>query len=157
MRLEEVMASKTSPAAGSGVFDEAVETFNEAVKAGAKVQDEIGKWWSDALDKAGPAEDWQKKSKAVFSEAIPAAQKNGEEWLKLVEQNYKRSLGLFKKAWDVQPSRDPAVLRAKSQELWEASLELVRDNAQAVAQANVKLMEIWGRVLRNGAENGKTK
>ena len=151
------MATKTTAAAASDVFDEAVETFNGAVKAGAKVQEEIGKWWSDALDKAGSGEDWQKRSKAVFAEAIPAAQKNAEEWLKLVEQNYKRSVGLFKKAWDIQPSRDPAELRAKSQELFEASLELVRDNAQAVAQANVKLMEIWGRVLRNGAANGKTK
>ena len=140
------------------VFDEAVETFNEAVKAGVKVQDEIGKWWSDALEQAGAAEQWQKTSKAVFAEAIPAAQKSAQEWLKLVDQNYKRSLGLFKKAWDAQPA-DPVALRDKSQQLWQESLELVRDNAQAVAQANMKLMELWGRVLQNGAasENGKSK
>ena len=145
------MATKTG-----GVFDEAVATFNDAVKAGVKVQEEIGKWWSDALEQTGPAEQWQKKSKAVLSEAIPAAQKNAEEWLKLIEQNYKRSLGLFKKAWEVQPG-DAADMRAKSQQLWEESLELVRDNAQAVAQANVKMMEVWQRVLRHGAENGKAK
>ena len=145
------MATKTG-----GVFDEAVATFNDAVKAGTKVQEEIGKWWSDALEQTGPAEQWQKKSKAVLSEAIPAAQKNAEEWLKLIEQNYKRSLGLFKKAWEVQPG-DAADMRAKSQQLWEESLELVRDNAQAVAQANVKMMEVWQRVLRHGAENGKAK
>jgi hypothetical protein len=147
------MATKTET-----VFDGAVETFNDAVKAGVKVQEEIGKWWSDALEQAGPTEQWQKKSKAVLDEAIPAAQKNAQEWLKLVDQNYKRSLGLFKKAWEVQPG-DPAAMREKSQQLWQESLELVRDNAQAVAQANVKLMEVWGRVLQNGAaaENGKSK
>ena len=148
------MATKS----GGGVFNEAVETFNEAVNAGVKVQEEIGKWWSDALEQAGPTEQWQKKSKAILDEAIPAAQKNAQEWLKLVDQNYKRSLGLFKKAWEVQPA-DPADMRAKSQELWEESLELVRDNANAVAQANIKLMEVWGRVLQNGTsvDNGKSK
>jgi hypothetical protein len=148
------MATKS----GGGVFNEAAETFNEAVNAGVKVQEEIGKWWSDAFEQAGAAEQWQKKSRAILDEAIPAAQKNAQEWLKLVDQNYKRSLGLFKKAWEVQPA-DPADMRAKSQELWEESLELVRDNANAVAQANIKLMEVWGRVLQNGAsvDNGKSK
>ena len=151
------MASKAETSSRAcGAFDEAVATFNDAVKAGVKAQEEIGKWWSDALDQAGAGEHWQKKSKAVLSEAIPAAQKNAEEWLKLVEQNYKRSLALFKKAWDVQPA-DAGEMRAKSQELWEESLELVRDNAQAMAQANAKFMELCGRVMRQGVENGKAK
>jgi hypothetical protein len=151
------MASKTESASRlSSPFDDAVATFNDTVKAGVKVQEEIGKWWSDALGQAGGGgEQWQKQSKAVFAEAIPAAQKNAEEWLKLVEQNYKRSLALFKKAWDVQPA-DAGEMRAKSLELWEASLELIRDNAQAMAQTNVKMMEVWGRVMRQ-APNGKGK
>jgi len=151
------MATKTeSRTRAGGPFDEAVSSFNDAFKAGVKAQEEIGKWWSDALDQAGAGDRWQKQSKAIFGEAIPAAQKNAEEWLKLVEQNYKRSLVLFKKAWDVQPA-DAAEMREKSQKLWEESLGLVRDNAQAMAQANVKLMEVWGKVLRQGVENGKAK
>ena len=128
------MATKAAEAA-TGLFDEALQTFNDAVKAGVKVQEEIGKWWSDALDQAGPADQWQKKSKAILGEAIPAAQKNAEDWLKLVETNYKRSLGLLKKAWDTDT--DASTMRAKTQELWESSLELVRDNALAIAQSNM--------------------
>ena len=150
------MATKAPEAAVSGLVDEAMGTFNDAVKAGVKVQEEIGKWWSDALEQAGPADQWQKKSRAIISEAIPAAQKNAEEWLKLVEQNYKRSLGLLKKAWETDA--DASTMRAKTQELWESSLELVRDNAQAMAQANMKMMEVWAGMLRNGvAPNGKSK
>jgi len=150
------MATKAPEAAVNGLVDEALGTFNDAVKAGVKVQEEIGKWWSDALEQAGPADQWQKKSRAIISEAIPAAQKNAEEWLKLVEQNYKRSLGLLKKAWETDA--DASTMRAKTQELWESSLELVRDNAQAMAQANMKMMEVWAGMLRNGvAPNGKSK
>ena len=152
------MSAKTEAAASrvSGLFDDAVQSFNEAVKAGTKVQEEIGKWWSDALHQAGPMEDWQKKSKAVLGEAIPAAQKNAEEWLKLVEQNYKRSLAMLKKAWDAEP-KDADAIRAKTQELWESSLELVRDNAQAMSQANLKMMEVWAGLLRVGAQAGNGK
>jgi hypothetical protein len=147
------MAAKAEAVVGN-MFDEAMTTFNDAVKAGVKVQEEIGKWWSDALDQAGPADQWQKKSKAILSEAIPAAQKNAEEWLKLVEQNYKRSLALLKKAWSADA--DANTMRAKTQELWESSLEMVRDNTQAITQANMKMMEVWAGVLKNGvAANGK--
>ena len=149
------MATKAPEAAVNGLVDEALGTFNDAVKAGVKVQEEIGKWWSDALEQAGPADQWQKKSRAIISEAIPAAQKNAEEWLKLVEQNYKRSLGLLKKAWETDA--DASTMRAKTQELWESSLELVRDNTQAVAQANIKMLEVWAGLLQKCAgANGKT-
>jgi hypothetical protein len=52
---------------------------------------------------------------------------------------------------------DPASIRAKSQKLWESSLELLRDNAEAIAQTNVKMMEVWAGIIRNGcAGNGKS-
>src|SRR5437762_2209635 len=110
----------------SGLFDQAFQTFGDALKSGVKIQEEVGKWWSEALDQAGPANEWQKKSRALVSEAIPAAQKNTEEWLKLVEQNYRRSMSLFKKAFE--SNGDPSDVRAKTKQLWEESMELVRDN-----------------------------
>ena len=53
----------------SGLFDQAVLTLGDALKAGVKIQEEVGKWWSDALEQAGPVTDWQKKSRALVSEA----------------------------------------------------------------------------------------
>jgi hypothetical protein len=148
----------------SEVFNDATASFNEAVKAGAKMQEEIGKWWTDALEKASPGagsgagafalDDWQKKSKAVAAEVIPAAQKKAEIWLKLVDQNTKRGLGLLKKAMDAPPT-DPAALRERTQEIWESSLELVRDNTQAIAQANLKMLEVWAGLLQKCGGNGK--
>ena len=134
----------------SGLFDQAVSTFGDAMKAGVKIQEEVGKWWSDALQQAGPVTDWQKQSRALVSEAIPAAQKNAEDWLKLVEQNYKRSMALLKKAFDT--NADPAEIRVKTQQLWEESMELIRDNAQAMADANKKMLELWAGMLKKNVE-----
>jgi hypothetical protein len=139
----------------SGLFDQAVLTFGDTLKAGVKIQEEVGKWWSDALEQAGPGTDWQKKSRALVSEAIPAAQKNAKEWLKLVEQNYKRSMALLKKAFDT--NGDPAELRVKTQHLWEESMELIRDNAQAMADANKKVLELWAGMLKKNIESVKVK
>jgi hypothetical protein len=63
---------------------------------------------------------------------------------------------MLKKACDAQPA-DAAAVRAKTQELWEGTLELVRDNATAMSQANLKMMEVWAGLLRVGAQAGNTK
>ncbi len=131
----------------TNLFDQAVQTFGDALKAGVKMQEEIGRWWSDVMEQ-GPAQEWQKRSCAIVSEAIPAAQKNAEEWMRVFEQNYRRSMDLFKKAMDTEQPTGVAELQAKTQELWEASMEVIKDNAQAAAQANVKMMETCAEILK---------
>lgn len=148
------MATATAEMKMTTLFDQAVQSFGEAMKAGVKIQEDITKWWSDVLDQNTAVQEFQKRSRAIVSEAIPAAQKNAEDWMKLVEQNYKRSMDLLKKAFDSEQSAAAADVRAKTQELWEASLEVIRDSTQAMAQTNVKMMEQWAEILRknmNGA------
>jgi len=144
----------TAEAKMTNLFDQAVQSFGDAVKAGVKIQEDIAKFWGDVLDQGGAMQEWQKRSRAMVNEAIPTAQRQAEEWLKLVEQNYKRSMDLLKKAFDSEQTTAAADIRAKTQELWEASLEVIRDNAQAMAQANVKMMEQWAEILRKNL-NGK--
>jgi hypothetical protein len=131
----------------TSLFDQAVQTFGDAMKAGVKIQEEIGRWWSDVIDQAGPVTEWQKRSRAMVCDAIPAAQRNTEELMKVLEQNSRRSLDLLKKAVDTEPG-NTADLQAKTQEIWDASMEVVRDNAQAMAQVNVKMMETWAEILK---------
>jgi hypothetical protein len=131
----------------TNLFDQAVQTFGDALKAGVKMQEEITRWWSDVMEQ-GPAQEWQKRSRAIVSETIPAAQKNAEEWMRVFEQNYRRSMDLFKKAMDTDQPTGVAELQSKTQELWEASMEVIKDNAQAAAQANVKMMETFAEILK---------
>jgi hypothetical protein len=146
-------ATATKPeVAATALFDQAVRAFGDALKAGVKIQEEVGKCWSEALESAGPVTEWQKKSRQLFNEVIPVAQKTTEEGLRLVEQNYRKSLGLLKKAFDTEESLD---LRVKTQQLWEDSLELIRDNTQALADANRKVLEQWANLLKKNVENVK--
>jgi vacuolar-type H+-ATPase catalytic subunit A/Vma1 len=145
------MATKQAPDMRvTGLFDQAIQTFGDALKAGVKVHEELGKFWTEAIDQSAPVNEWQKRARTVVHDAIPAAQRNAEEWIKLVEANYRRSMNLLKKAFDSE--QDTSDLRIKTQKLWEESLDLIRDNAQAMAQANVKMMEMWAGVTKKNAE-----
>ena len=147
------MATQTQSNVGH-LFDQAFHAFNDTLKAGVKTQEDLARWWTDAFDQALPRNDWQKKANTLVGEAIPAAQRSAEEWVKLLEANYRRSTLLLKKAFEVEPSQTPD-LRAKTEEFWRESIELVKENAQAVAQANLKLIELWSGVLKNNLGNGK--
>ena len=134
------------------LFDQALQTFGETLKAGVKVQEEAAKWWTDALERQDAVRDWQIRSRDFVKEFVPSAQKSAADCLKLVEKNSQKSIALLKRALDSEA--DTEDLRKKTEELWEASLSLVRENAQAVTENNLKLIELWSRLLKKGAENG---
>lgn len=127
-------------------FDPAVQTLGETLKAGIKAQEEMAKWWTDALDRAGLLREWQKRSQSIFSEAIPVAQKNAETWLRLSQQNYRRGMDLLKKA--LEPEGPAAKdVQAHAQALYQDSLNALRESTQAAAQNSVKMMEQWTSIF----------
>lgn len=139
----------------TNLFDQAVQTCSEAMKAGVKVQEDMARWWSEAFEQSGAMQAWQKRSRAMLSEAIPAAQKNAEEWLRVIEQNYRRGMELVKKAFESEQANAPADVRMRTQELWEQTLGVFRDSTQAMAQANVKMMEQWAQILRKNVNGNE--
>lgn len=136
-------------------FDGALNAFGDAMKSGVKAQEDMVKWWSNALNGGGPLTDWQKRSRAMLDEAVPAAQRNAEEWMKTVEQNYRRSMELFRKAVDQDQSGAVSNLRERTHKLWEESLSVVKENTEAMVQANVRMMELWTDMVRRNVEQGE--
>lgn len=149
------MTAKTE-ARMTGLFDQAVQTFGDAMKQGVKMQEEMARWWTDAFDQASPMQQWQKRSRAMLNQALPQAQKNTEEFMRIMEQNYRRSMELLKKTFNMEDTDTAAELQEKFQQVWEESLDVLRDNAQAMAQTNMKIMEMWAEIMRrnmNGSEH----
>jgi hypothetical protein len=138
------------------VMDGALNAFGDAMKAGVQAQEEIAKFWTGAFNgNGGPLGDWQKRSKVMFEDTVPAVQKQATEWLKLVEQNYRRSVELMKKALDGEQNGAAGNFREKTKKLWEESLSVVKENSEAMAQANVKMLELWTDILRKNLEQGE--
>jgi len=137
------------------VLDTAVSAFGDAMKAGVKAQEEMTKCWSDALSSGNPLGDWQKRSRQMFDDAVPAAQRQTQELLKLVEQNYRRSVDLLKKALDTDHNGTANGVQEKLRALWEESVSVVRENTEAMAQVNVKILEAWTDLLKKNFEQGE--
>jgi polyhydroxyalkanoate synthesis regulator protein len=137
------------------VLDTAVNAFGDAMKAGVKAQEEMSKWWSDALSNGNPLADWQKRTRQLFDDAVPTAQRHTQELLKLVEQNYRRSVELLKRALNMDHSGAVDGLQEKIRELWEESVSVVKENTEAMAQVNVKILEAWTDLMRKNFEQGE--
>lgn len=133
----------TAEAKMQDMFDQAMETFGGALRAGVKFQEDMTHWWNEAMGQFGSVQEWQKKSCAVLTEAIPTAQKSADEYMRVVDQNYRSSMDILRKTLETGKCESTAEAQAKTQHIWEQAMSAVRANAQAMAQANVKSMESW--------------
>jgi hypothetical protein len=144
------MAAKDSDV--TQVLDSALGAFGDALKAGVKAQEEMLKCWSGAAENVNPLADWQKRTRQFFDESVPAAQKHAEDWMKIVEQNYRRSVDLLKKAVNSDQGNAMDGFRDKLRTLWEDSVVVVKENVEAMNQANVRLMQTWSELLQKSLD-----
>ena len=143
----------TRPAAE--LFDHAMNSYEKAFRTGLRLQEESGKWWTTLLEQTGPSRDWQKTMRTMAAELLPEAQKRMEDGLRMVEQNSRASLEVlkfFKKAIEVPQTNPVAESQSQLLNFWEASLNSMRDSAQAVAQANTQALESWMELFRAGTQ-----
>lgn len=148
--------TKTFDSGVKQMLETAVSAFGDTVKAGVKGQEQVTKYLSTALRDTGTLEEWQKRSKAILDQTTPAVHKSAEEWIKLTEQNYKRGVELLNKAVETTGDKSVTDVNARSQKLWQAAVELVRENAEATAQVNIRLFELWSDIARKNVEEGQT-
>jgi hypothetical protein len=126
---------------GNELFEQAMKNYEQAVQAGLKLQQDSAKWWMDLFGQAGSVQDWQSKAGDIVSESVSITQKRMEENLKLVEESSRTSIDLLNKAIEAGKVDTLPAGQAKMQEVWEGSLQAIRNNATAVQQANTKWME----------------
>lgn len=125
------------------LFEQAMKNYEQALQASLKLQQESAKWWMDLLSHTGSLPEWQAKLNQMSADSMSIAQRRMEENLKLIEQGSKTSLQLLKKAMETANVDTLPAAQAKVEELWQASLEALRSNANAISQANVKWLESW--------------
>lgn len=127
----------------SELFDQAIETFDSALRTGVRIQEEATKWWTDMINEADSLQELQMRTRAMMNDAMPAAQKSVDHTMKLIDRTYRTSLDLLKKAFETGQSESMYEAQLKTQELWEATLAALRTNAQAIVQINAQAMESW--------------
>jgi hypothetical protein len=144
------MTEKTKPPVAE-YLEQAMKNYDQALKAGLKLQEEAGKCLTGFMTQPCGAPDWQKLTTSA-NEVIPLAQKRMEECLAIVDQNSKASVELLRKAVDAASTTTFAESQAKWTKCYEGALEALRTNAQAVNQFSTKLFDSWTESVRKNAQ-----
>ena len=152
-RKAAVMSVKTDFDA-TEILESAANAFGDAMKAGVKAQEEVVRWWSSALDGGCGCQtaDFRKRAKQLFDEAVPAAQKQAQDWMKLIDSNARRSIDLLRRALDADQEGVAAGFTDAARKLWEESIAVVKENIETMTQANVKMLEVWSDLLRKSVD-----
>lgn len=141
---------KTAKETGNGkvlleMVEGALKGYEQALRTGLKLQQEAAQWWSKSLQQAAPTPDLQKWFAGLASTAnttvIPAAQKQLEEVLHLLEKNNQHCVDLVRKATEAAQTSGLEESRAKWIEFWKSSMVVARANAEALTAANGKMVD----------------
>jgi hypothetical protein len=135
--------------------DQAMKNYEQALRAGLKLQEEANRCWGSLFNQSAPAPDWQKRLLSFTTAAnglLPANQKRMEELLNLVEKNGRTNTDLLKKA--VTAAQTPAIAESQSKwmEVWTSSLSAARENTETMAQISCRAIDSWIDLMQKGTE-----
>lgn len=143
-------AEKTKPV--NEFMDQALKSYEQAWKTGARLQEESARFFSNLVTQAAAPQDWPKRVKALTDDLIPQTQKTLDDGLKVLEVNSRASVDLLKKAASAAQATSPQEAQARLFSLWEASLNTMRDTIVTATQSHQKAVESWMSCARKTAE-----
>ncbi len=137
------------------MVDQAMKNYEQALRAGLKLQEETGRWWGGLFNQGAATQDWQKRFlnfAGVANGLAPANQKRLEEVLELMEKNTRTSADLMKKA--VEAAQTPAIGESQGKwlDVWTSSLGAARSNGEAVMQIGTRAIDSWIDFIQKSTE-----
>ena len=138
-------ASEAGSGNVAGMFDQAFQAFADSCKVAMKAQEDTVRFWTDAAGKANPL-------RTMGSDLIPTAQKNTDEYLRLLEAGYRRNADMVKKVMHGQNADGATGFEKRAGDLLEASLAVAQENARDLASTNLRVAQAWTDVAKKGAQ-----
>ena len=132
----------------SKLFDQAVEMYEASLKAGVKAQRDAAKFMSEAVEDIYKPVDFEAQSRKFMDEVMPTAQKNFDEVVKLMNKNANACVDLMRRAFDAGECKTAEDAQAKARALWEDSVKAMQANAEAMVDANAKMLQSWADLAK---------
>jgi hypothetical protein len=133
------------------MFDQALASYEQALREGLRFHEEAGRCWAKLLAQAASRQEWEKQLSALASDAIPATQKSLEGYLGLLEQNSRASVEMLKKGLEAAQATSVAEGQGRLVDFVESSLRSLRTQAQAVVELNGKAVDSWIGLVKQAA------
>ena len=125
------------------VFQEAMRSYENALKSGIQVQEESVNLWKDLLTKLGSPEDFQAKLESMTANAFPKARERMEEFVETFNRTSNQTVSLFEKTLSVYQATSVPEAQRRMHDLIESSLATLRVNVHSALNTNAKLIASW--------------
>jgi hypothetical protein len=139
--------NKKATGATSKTFDEvyqqAMRSYEKALKSGIELQEESVKLWKDVLTKLGSPEELQAKLEAMTADVFPQARKRMEESVETFNRMSHQTIDLFEKTLSVYQATSVPDAQRRVQDLIESSLSALRVNVHSALNTNAKIIASW--------------
>jgi|SRR5580693_4892770 coenzyme F420-reducing hydrogenase delta subunit len=125
------------------VFQEAMRSYENALKSGIQVQEESVNLWKDLLTKLGSPEDFQAKLESMTANAFPKARERMEEFVETFNRTSNQTVSLFEKTLSVYQATSVPDAQRRMHDLIESSLAALRVNVHSALNTNAKIIASW--------------
>lgn len=132
------------------VWEQALAEFENALKAGVKIQEDCARYFKEAVANYGSTHEWTGKMEAAVNESIAAANKRMDEALAVMRKNADASVEMLKKAWSVGQGKSVEEMQARTHDLWKGALKAMEHNARSMVKAHVSALENWVALVKRG-------
>jgi hypothetical protein len=143
--------TEKAKAPASELFDQALKNYEQALRAGIKVQEEASAYWTKLFNQAAARPNLQKQISSVANEVIPPTQKYMEGCLAIVEQNSRASVDLMKKGVEAVQATNLADSQSKLVDFCESSLKSLKSYSQSVVDLNTKAIDSWVGIVKKAS------
>jgi hypothetical protein len=125
------------------VFQEAMRSYENALKSGIQVQEESMNLWKNLLGKLGSPEEFKAKLESMTADALPKARQRMEEYVETFNRTSNQTMDLFEKTLSVYQATSVPDAQRRMHDLVESSLAALRVNVHSALNTNAKIIADW--------------
>jgi hypothetical protein len=140
-------ATEATSEAENEVFQEAMRSYEKALKAGIQLQEESVNLWKDLLSKLASPQELPAKLESMTADAFPKARERMEEFVETFNRMSKQTTDLFEKTVSVYQATSVPEAQRRVQDLIESSLTTLRVNVHSALNTNAKILADWNELL----------
>src|SRR6202011_4475172 len=138
---------KATAATSETIDEEAMRSYEKALKSGIQLQEESVNLWKDLLTKLGSPEEFQAKLESMTADAFPKARQRMEEFVETFHRMSNQTIDLFEKTLGVYQATSVPEAQRRVQDLVESSLAALRVNVHSALNTNAKIIASWKELV----------
>ena len=131
------------------LFHQAMDSFETALRAGMKLQEESTQRCVEILRDVGSPLEWERTVPLKVTTAIAAMQQNVDQSIRFMNENAQQTVSLMEAA--LQSHKTNGKGNGSSGEdgdFWTYATNAMQTNAEIIRQANARVVESWGELAK---------